>query len=234
MAQRVAMWYPERVKAIFTLNVPFSAPAAEFHELEDLVKRVPSFKYQLQLASPVAENIMNASTENLRQFFNGMHGGSGPNGERIFRTDVGVVEENMGKIGPAKLLTPEMVEYYVREYSRSGMHGPTNWYRTRKLNFEDEKPFAEAPGGYKLMIPGMVVMGEKDLALPPSLADGNEKYFEAGLKKEVATGVGHWAMWQDPETINGYIQEFLETVLGPVIKQKLRSAVKKTTPFSLI
>jgi soluble epoxide hydrolase/lipid-phosphate phosphatase len=201
--------------------VPYSAPHKQFVEPELLVKLIPSFKYQLQLASPVAERVIDASPENLRQFLNGMYGGKGPDGEHIFTTDVGVHEEHMGKMGPAKLLTPELVDFYHQEYSRHGFHGPTNWYRTRKLNWEDETPFAEIEGGFKFKTPAMVVMGEKDIALPPKLADGMEKWFEGPLKKELAPGVGHWAMWQDPETINGHIGEFIKSVLEDKVQGKL-------------
>lgn len=218
---RMAMWHPELVFAIFSLNVPYTVPIPEFIPLEALVQRVPSFKYQLQLSSPVAENIVNKSSDRLRQFINGIYGGVGPNGEFMFSVEKGIIEENMDLIGPAKLMSQEMVDYYHREYSRHGMHGPTNWYRTREPNFEEEKPFTEIDGGFKFKIPAMVVMGEQDVALPPSLADGMEKWFDAGLQKAVAKGVGHWAMWQDPETINKHIGEFLGSVLGDKVKEKL-------------
>jgi soluble epoxide hydrolase/lipid-phosphate phosphatase len=218
---RIAMWYPEIVKAVFSLNVPYAPPTREYVELEELVKRVPTFEYQVQLASPVAEQAIDASPERLRQFLNGLYGGLGPKGEFMFNSTTGIIIENMDKIGPAALMTPEMVDYYHREYSRNGLHGPTNYYRTRKLNWEEEKSFADMKGGFKFKVPAMVVMGEKDLALPPRLADGTEKWFEKGLKKEVAKGVGHWAMWQDPDTINRHIGDFIKTVLGDKIKLKL-------------
>lgn len=218
---RMAMWHPEIVSAIFSLNVPYMTPNAQLVPFEALIQRVPSFKYQAQLASPVAEGIVDKSPENLRHFINGMFGGTGPNGEPVFSAAVGILEENLDKIGPARLMAPEMVDYYHREYSRNGMHGPTNWYRTRELNFEEEKPFTTIEGGWKFKVPAMVVMGEKDVALPPSLADGMERWFDNGLKKEVANGVGHWAMWQDPETINKHIGDFLASVLGEKVKEKL-------------
>ncbi|KAI0127456.1 Alpha/Beta hydrolase protein [Xylariales sp. AK1849] len=219
---RMAMWHPEIVKAVFGLNVPYMPPTPEFTELEDFVKRAPTFGYQLQLASPVAEQIVDASPERLRQFINGMYGGvKGKNGEYMFSPSAGIIEENLDKVGPSTLMSPEMVDYYVREYSRHGMHGPTNWYRTRKLNFEDEKEFLGIEGGWKFRVPAMVVMGEKDTVLLPRLADGMERWFEGGLKKEVAKGAGHWAMWQDPEAINGYIGEFIQSVLGDAVKGKL-------------
>lgn len=218
---RMAMWHPETVQAVFALNVPYMPANGTFVPLEAVVERIPTFRYQLQLSSPVAEDIVDKSEENLRGFINGMFGGKGPNGELAFTVDVGVREENLPKIGPATLMDRDMAEYYVREYRRHGLHGPTNWYRTRPFNFEDEKAFAEIEGGYHFKMPAMVVMGEKDIALPPQLADGMERWFDGPVKKEVAKGVGHWAMWQDPVTINKYIGEFLGSVLGDGFKVKL-------------
>jgi soluble epoxide hydrolase / lipid-phosphate phosphatase len=31
------------------------------------------------------------------------------------------------------------MDYYVDQYSRSGLHGTVNWYRTREANWKDEK-----------------------------------------------------------------------------------------------
>ncbi|KAI1861184.1 hypothetical protein JX265_009803 [Neoarthrinium moseri] len=218
---RLAMWHPEITMAVFSLNVPYTAPHKQYADLETVAKLVPSFRYQLQLASPETERIVAAKPERLRQFINTLYGGATPEGQSAFSTAEGLLEDRIDQVGPAKLMSAEMVDFYVREYSRNGLHGPTNWYRTRKPNFDEEKPLADIEGGYKFKVPAMVVMGEKDIALPPKLADGMEVHFENRLRKEVAKGVGHWAMWQDPEAINKYIGEFLGSVLGDKIKGKL-------------
>ncbi|KAH8646361.1 Alpha/Beta hydrolase protein [Xylariales sp. PMI_506] len=209
---RMAMWQPDMTLGVFSLNVPYLPPQKDFVDLEKVAERIPSFKYQLQLASPVAENIVDKSPERLRQFLNALYGGTGPNGERAFQVSVGLVEENMDGVGPATLLTPDMVDYYHREYSRSGLHGPTNWYRTRRVNWEDELQFAEK--GFVFSVPAMVMMGELDPALPPILANGMEKHFAQPLRKELGTGVGHWGMWENPDMVNGFIKEFIKSLLG--------------------
>ncbi|KAK8065477.1 epoxide hydrolase 2 [Apiospora hydei] len=73
---RIAMWCPDLVRAVFSLNVPFSPPLRRLVEGEELVKRVPSFRYQLQLASPEAERIVDASPARLRAFINAIYGGT--------------------------------------------------------------------------------------------------------------------------------------------------------------
>ncbi|KAK7998887.1 hypothetical protein PG991_014562 [Apiospora marii] len=229
---RVAMWCPDIVRAVFSLNVPFAPPLRRLIEGEELVKRVPSFRYQLQLASPEAERIVDASPARLRGFINAIYGGTVAAGgagrsKFAFSTQTGVVESALDAgVGPASLMSPDLVDFYVQEYGRHGLHGPTNWYRTRRLNFEDELPEFVATGSrkeWRCKCPAMVVMAEKDITLPPALADGTEKWFEGpgGLRKEVVKGVGHWGMWQDPGTVNEFIGSFVEDVLGGRFKEKL-------------
>ncbi|ORY69506.1 Alpha/Beta hydrolase protein [Pseudomassariella vexata] len=219
---RMAIWQSDIVSAVFSLNVPYTPALPVYVDTEQIVQRIPTFKYQLQLASPVAEQIIDKSPDRLRAFLNGIYGGKTPDGQFIFSAEHGINEENLDKgVGPAALMSQEWVDHYVREFSRSGFHGPTNWYRTRKPNFEEELELTKIPGGFKFQIPCMVVMGEKDIALPPKLADGMEKWFAGSLRKEVALGVGHWAMWEDPVAINKLIGQFIGSVLDEKVQGKL-------------
>ena len=36
------------------------------------------------------------------------------------------------------------MDYYVQEYSRHGLQPTLNWYRTREVNFNDEKVYVRA------------------------------------------------------------------------------------------
>jgi len=170
---------------------------------------VPNFKYQLQLAGPeVQANIV--GKEKLRQFLNGIYGGIGPKGELPFTTATGVLFENLDKVGPTPLLSPEEVEFYVEQYDIHGMRGPLNWYRTRKINFDDELALVEA-GRTKITAPSMVVTATKDAALPPAMALGMEKHFNSLITRQVEAG--HWALWQAAEHTNQHIGEFLSSVV---------------------
>lgn len=188
--------------------------------MDQMIARLPNFTYQKQLAGPVAEAMVDKSPERLRGFINGMFGGKTPEGEYCFNTDVGVIEENLEKIGPSTLASPEMIEHYFEEYSRHGMHGPTSWYRVRDINADDDLELAKNPD-FKFKMPAMLVMAEKDAALPPRLADGQEKFFEGPFKKELILGATHWILVQCPEESNKYIGEFIKSVLGDELKASL-------------
>ncbi|KAI1476454.1 alpha/beta-hydrolase [Daldinia eschscholtzii] len=219
-AWRLVNYYPELIRAVFSLCVPYAPPSPVKVPLEDMVKRLPNFTYQLQLASGVAENLINKSPERLRGFLNGAFGGRTPEGGYVFKVSEGVIEENLEKTGPSPLLSQEEIDFYVQEFSRHGMHGPCNWYRSPGPRGDDEQELAKKTDG-KIRAPAMLVMAEKDAALPPHMADGQEKYFEAGLRKELVPGSSHWVQVQFPEVVNNYIGDFIKSVLGDEFKAAL-------------
>ena len=120
---RVALWFPELVKEIFTVCTPFWAPSQTLHSTEDIVKRSPNWNYQIHLASGEVEEHIR-SKEEMRQFLNAVYGGKGPNGEVGFHVRKGALFENLPKLGPTSLFDEQTLEYYVDCFMRTGIHGP--------------------------------------------------------------------------------------------------------------
>jgi pimeloyl-ACP methyl ester carboxylesterase len=204
---RIALHYPKLIQAIFTICTPFAPPRRTYVPATVL----PNFKYQLQLASGEVEKVV-AGEEKLRQFLNGMYGGRTANKKPMFSVDHGVHFELLEGIGTSPLLGEEEMDFYVREYARSGLHGPLNWYRTGELNFQDEKEmcgFWEEGG--KLEIPVLYVAGSRDAALPPRLGDGMGKCCSELRKGMVDTG--HWALWEKPDEVNALVGGWLKDVV---------------------
>ncbi|KAH7037905.1 Alpha/Beta hydrolase protein [Microdochium trichocladiopsis] len=223
---RMTRYYPDLITAVFSMCVPYEPPSPKVLTLEQIVERAPNFQYQLQLASPVAETLVNRSPATLRGFLNGLYGGRTPENEILFNTDVGIRDADMlERIQQSPMVSPAMMDYYVQEFSRSGMHGPCNWYRTRLVNGEEELPLAEedarAGKPRQFAQPAMIVMAELDAALPPRLMQNQDQYFEKPLKKAVVKGASHWVMVQCPSESNQLIGEFLQGVLGDKIKASL-------------
>ncbi|KAK2003683.1 alpha/beta-hydrolase [Colletotrichum falcatum] len=210
---RVAMWHPGLLKGVFSVCTPYNAPTATWFDLADLIAagHLTNFRYQLQLRSPEVEEKL-TKPEDIRQFLKGIYGGRGPNGELAFDTQRGVIFENLDKIGPTPLLSEEEVDYYAENYNKSGMRGPLNWYRTRRINHDDELPLAEkaaAEGGeYKVTPPSLYISATKDAALPPAMAAGMGKHFVDLTRGEVTAS--HWALWETPEEVNKQIKQWLE------------------------
>ena len=86
--------------------------------LEIIVEKyIPTFRYQIQLASGEVEKHVN-SEETIRGLLSSIYGGKGPNGEIGFTVQDGVLFDNLTKIEPPPILTPEVMPTFVR-YSSS-------------------------------------------------------------------------------------------------------------------
>ncbi|KAL2064398.1 hypothetical protein VTL71DRAFT_4892 [Oculimacula yallundae] len=204
---RFALHYPKLISAVISICTPYWQPSQKF---VDAAVR-PNFKYQIHLRGPEVEAEI-VGEEKLRQFLNAMYGGRTPDGRVGFSVEKGAHFDALPEIGPSPLLTKEEVDFYVERYAVKGMHGPLNWYRTGELNFEDEKEMAEKMDGFKLDMPTLFIAGTRDAALPPSMSVGMEKYFRSLTRGEV--NASHWALWEKPEDINRYMEEFLVGQIG--------------------
>lgn len=226
VAWRFALWFPEVVKAVFSVCTPFWAPrAGEYVPLQVVVDNVlPNFRYQLQLSGPEFEANVKGE-EKIRQFLNGMYGGKGPDGEQVFTTEKGCIFENLPKVGKSPVVDDREMDYYVKEVvgnDKGSMRGGVNWYRTQKVNYEEERELLkrleqrgkDAKTGEKIVEPpALFVQATNDAALPPAMAEGMEKYFEKKLMKREVDAT-HWALWEQPVKVNQAIAEFLEGVMG--------------------
>ncbi|OIW33606.1 alpha/beta-hydrolase [Coniochaeta ligniaria NRRL 30616] len=207
---RLALWYPSRVAAVFSVCTPYSPPDKAYLSPEQVVARLPNFTYQLQLIGPEVEAGI-AGEAATRQFVNGMFGGRTPDGGAVFSTARGVIFDNLDKVGQSPLLSPEEVEVYVREYQKNGMRGPLNWYRTRKINYEEELELVERGRG-RIAAPSLFVLATKDNALPPTMSAGMEAHFDRLERREVEAT--HWALVEAAAEVNGHVGRWLEGVLG--------------------
>ncbi|KAF6842800.1 hypothetical protein CMUS01_02726 [Colletotrichum musicola] len=212
---RVALWHPSLIKGVFSVCTPYNSPTTYWFDLADLIAagKFHNFKYQLQLrGEEVPERL--TKPEDIRQFLQGIYGGRGQNGELVFNTEQGVVWENVGKIGPTPLLDDDEIAYYADNFAKGGLRGPTNWYRTRKLNWEEELPLAEKAQKegvpIKVTPPSLFILATKDAALPASMAAGMDEHFVDLTRGEVTAT--HWALWEAPEDVNRQIKQWLEKV----------------------
>ncbi|ORY15149.1 Alpha/Beta hydrolase protein [Clohesyomyces aquaticus] len=202
---RAAQWHPELVSHVFAICTPYTAPHEQYTSLEDLVKgALPQFAYQIHLASGEVEKSVN-SEESIRQFFKGLYGGRGPNGETAFDPNQGVLAENLPKVGESRLLHGKVLDHYVKEYSRHGIHSTLNWYRTRKTNWEEDLALLDRK---TISIPTLFVQATYDSVLKPELSRNMDTYLPNLTRGEVAAT--HWALTQKPDEVNAIIRKWLE------------------------
>lgn len=202
---RIAMRYPKLISAVFSICTPFSPPRKDFL---DAAIVLPNFHYQQQLRGPEVEAKI-VGEEKIRQFLNGMYGGRS-NGHPTFSTSHGCHFEHLEGVSPSSILTKEEMDWYVKQYSRTGMHGPLNWYRTGEINWEEERDYVHT--FKKFEMPTLFVCATRDAALPPAMSKGMDGFFESLTRGEV--NASHWALWERPAEVNALIKDFLTEKVG--------------------
>lgn len=210
---RVALWHPDLLAGVFSVCTPYNAPSPVYYPPERVVELVPNFAYQLQLAGPDVERAVRGR-EKIRQFLNGMYGGRGPAGEAAFDTSRGVALESLERLAPSPLLEAAELDFYAAEFAGNdggSIRGPLNWYRTRKVNFDEELELVRE-GRTRVAVPAMMISARLDNALPPAMAAGMGKHFDRLVKTEVVEA-HHWALWEAVEEVNRHIGEFVVGVL---------------------
>ncbi len=110
-------------------------------------------------------------------------------------------------------------EDFVAAMSQPGaLTGGLNYYRATPVY----PPKGDDPGARKLAlepkdtvvrVPTLVIWGEQDRALLPSLLDGLDEVVP-DLKVVRVPGAGHWVMRQQPDLVNREIEDFIAAARG--------------------
>ena len=208
MVYRAALWHPDLYRGIFSVCTPYFPPVTEYVDLKDQIEAgiTPTFGYQLQLRDPATDARVRGA-DKIRQVLLALYGGTTPEGEMGFDSHTGLIWENLPQLGASPLVSGDDMKYYVREYLKNTMRGPLSWYRTAKINFDDELPLATA-GDVTFPMPGLYIGATMDTALPPEMSEGMEVYFDRGLTRGLVNS-SHWALWQGAKGVNGIVGEWL-------------------------
>ncbi|KAH7329112.1 Alpha/Beta hydrolase protein [Stachybotrys elegans] len=219
---RIILWFPELIKAVFSVCTPYMPPRDTYFPLEAIVaKLLPQFKYQLDFAGPEVEKRIQGP-EMVRAFLNTLWGGRLPDGQLAFSTVEGPNYDSMVKAEQARLLPKEWLDFYTHEYTQRPapeMRGPLNWYRMTKINFEDEKPLADK-GVVQLHLPLLFIGASKDIALPPAMSASMDQTCTNLTRAEVEAS--HWALVEKPKEVNDSIENWLRE---KVLKGELKPAL---------
>ena len=228
---RIAMYQPALIKAVFVICTPFNPPLPFYTPLKLRVRhQLPNFGYQLHFTSGEVEDRLRSKSE-VSQFLNALYGGSGSGGEHGFDVNTGVKFENLPKLRRTPLLEEAELEYYATEYSRHGLNGPLNWYRTGEVNYLDELDVffdgdtsVDSKKRPTVTQPVLFVLATKDQALKPAMAAKMASQIPNLVRKEVEAG--HWVLWQRPEEINKILGEWFEGIWAGEKGQKKLGGAK--------
>ncbi|KAJ8613331.1 hypothetical protein MRB53_037018 [Persea americana] len=206
LVYRFALYHPELVTHVFAVCTAYSAPSKHYSSNEDIARRVPQFSYQIHLASGEIEERVKTKID-IRNFLNGLYAGRTKDKRYLLIPEKGVQLDVLDDMGSSPYLPEKVIDYYVEEYSRHGIHSTLNWYRTRRINYEDELALQSG----QIKAPVLFIQALRDNVLTPDLSRGMGKYIKQLTTREVDSG--HWALWQTTNATNKHIREWFEQVV---------------------
>ena len=196
IAWNLANQRPELAKKLAIINSPH--PGTFLRELKSNPKQQAASAYMNFLIRPDAERLL-AERDFARMWPFFTHGGAG-----------------------ASWLTEAVKDQYREVWNGppgsppgAGLVGGCNFYRVSPLRPpRPEDPAAAAIELPREMltvdIPTLVLWGMDDVALPPELIDGLEKFIPQ-LTLEKVAGASHWIVHERPDFIAARLMDFLQT-----------------------
>ncbi len=107
-------------------------------------------------------------------------------------------------------LTEEDVDFFAREFEKTGFGPAVNWYRNFDRNWE-LTPFLS---GAKIHQPSMFIAGAEDsvVAMMGPAIENQEATMPNLKKKVLIPGAGHWVQQESSEEVNKLMIEFLKEI----------------------
>ncbi|XP_035487403.2 bifunctional epoxide hydrolase 2 [Scophthalmus maximus] len=204
----MAQYFPERVRAVASLNTPLFPVDPSVHPAERM-KAEPVFDYQLYFQKPgVAEAELE---KNLERTFNIFFFSSSEAGTRTGLTTEGVCARGGLFVGlpeqfpRSSMLTEADLSFYVSQFKELGFRRPLNWYRNGEVNW---KWMCSRPKG-KLLMPALMVTTGKDPVLLPAFSKGMEALVP-NLSRGHIEECGHWTQMEKPGETNNILISWLK------------------------
>lgn len=94
-------------------------------------------------------------------------------------------------------------QVYEEAFTRSGFRGAINWYRNFTRNWQLSADFEQ-----KITVPGLMISAANDPFLPPSMAQGMEKYVP-DLETHIIPDCGHWTQNEKPKELCDLMVDWL-------------------------
>nr|XP_027782798.1 bifunctional epoxide hydrolase 2 isoform X1 [Marmota flaviventris] len=212
----MALFYPDRVRAVASVNTPFMPANPKVSPME-IIKSIPVFDYQLYFQEPgVAEAELEQNlSRTFRSFFRTSD--EGFLAVHKVREMGGLFVNTPEEPSLSKMVTEEEVQFYVQQFKKSGFRGPLNWYRNMERNWQ----WGCRGSGRKILIPALMVTAEKDVVLTPQMSKNMEDWIPH-LKRGHIKDCGHWTQMEKPAELNQILIEWLQAnVRNPPVVSKI-------------
>ena len=207
IAWNCALHYPERVRAVGGLSVPF-LPRPPMPPIQFMTKAFgDNFFYILYFQEPgVAEAEFEANVRrSLRLFMRSAPEASPESAATPAKKKGAKLFDGVPEPEAMPWLTAADLDVYTGEFERTGFRGGLNRYRNMDRDWEELPQLADK----KIEQPALFITGERDPVAGFTSLDGMKKQLEDLRVLEVVPAVGHWTQQEAPDAVNGKINEFL-------------------------
>ncbi len=207
-----ALTNPQRISAVAGLSVPFAGvPNRPFTEVfrEHFTSR-GKFFYQEYFQEPgVAEAEAEADPQGFVHRMMYSISGDVAQGSFFDKPLGSTFLEGLPDPQPVAWLTTEDIQFYGREFSKSGFCGPLNRYRNHERDFE----WLQSWKGKVIEQPCLFIGGGRDPAttLFGAVTDpvAMMRLFAPKVEGHVLEDVGHWTQQEAPQEVNRLLLDWL-------------------------
>ncbi|XP_073191640.1 bifunctional epoxide hydrolase 2 isoform X3 [Lepidochelys kempii] len=216
----MALFYPERVRAVAGLNTPYK-PANPKVNVMDMIKAHPVFDYQLYFQEPgVAELELE---KDLSRTFRIIIRSIRKEDQLPVPLNFTNVREQGGLLAgkpedppPSQILQGADLQYFIQQYKKSGFRRPLNWYRNMQANWQ----WSLSAKDRKILVPALMVTAGKDFVLHPKLSKGMEEWIPQLTRGHIEE-CGHWIQMERAADLNKILIKWLEDVHDNSLLQKI-------------
>jgi pimeloyl-ACP methyl ester carboxylesterase len=221
VAWHAALLRPDRVRGVIGLSVPFR-PRGPARPTTVMPQTDDAMFYQLYFQTPgVAEAELERDVgRSIRRLLYSASGDVPRSAVTIAGAGgVGMVPKGGGFLDrmrdPSRLppwLSEADVEFYTKEFARTGFRGGLNWYRNIDRNWELLAPYA----GATVTVPALYVAGDRDLVVAfrgmDQLIPNLSKFVPRLRRTLMLPGCGHWTQQERPQDVNAAMIDFLKAL----------------------
>ena len=216
IAWQSALLRPDRFRAVIALSPPFRSRAfGNSGPPTTLMPRTENAVfYQLFLQTPEAEAGLGRDLGLTFRYQFYTLSGDRPLSAGVGGLPPGMMPRRGGFLtDPPSLpawVTASDVDVYVKEYARSGFHGPLAWWRNIDRGWELMAPFA----GAAVTVPALYMAGERDFVAAVFSQDiANQSALVPKLRPPIMLpGCGHWTQQERAPEVSAAMIDFLRSL----------------------
>ena len=219
VAWHAALLRPDRFRGVVGLSVPFR-PRGSVRPTSAMPTTDESVFYQLYFQKPGAaeaelERDARRTIGTMLYSASGDAPGAADGGHHAIEMvprDGGFLHRMSFPTALPAWLSESDLDFYAREFTRTGFRGGLSWYRNIDRNWELLAPFA----GARIEVPALYVAGDRDLVVRfrgwAELVQNLPKFVPGLRPTLILPGCGHWTQQERPAEVNAAIVNFLRSL----------------------